>query len=114
MEDFRRFRGTDSYLTNEALESAVPVWVRRPSDAELGQMTPDERELCASFDGQRDLGSILAAGRGEDRARRMDVLVLQLRKGAIALLPMSLERLEAEVPAGESDRWWRKLLPQRA
>jgi hypothetical protein len=45
----------------------------------------------------------------------MDAVILQLRKGTIALLPMPLERLEAETEAGAAGgSWWRKLLPHRA
>jgi hypothetical protein len=93
----------------DALEQAVPVWVRRPSETELAQMTEEERDLYGRFDGRNELGSIVSDSRGDERARRMDWVVLQLRKGAIALLPTSVERLEAELPAGDRDRWWRRL-----
>ena len=99
-------------LPFDAVEHAVPVWVRRPTEEELAQMPAEERSLCERFDGVNDLESFLAGARGEERARRMDAVILQLRKGAIALLPMPLAQLDAEAQ-GAGGRWWKKLIPHR-
>jgi hypothetical protein len=49
------------------------------------------------------------------RGREMDLLLLQLQKGRLALLPASVETLEAEAetrgqPALE--RWWQRVFPR--
>jgi hypothetical protein len=98
----------------EAIEKAVPVWVKRPSEAELAQVSAEERETYLRFDGRTELGAILAGSDPDDRARRMDALILQLRKGTIALLPAPVDRLEEEPESGTHERWWRKLVPHRA
>jgi hypothetical protein len=46
----------------------------------------------------------------------MERLVLQLRKGAIALLPASVSTLDARAEragATPPERWWRRLVPHR-
>jgi hypothetical protein len=100
-------------LPFDAVEHAVPVWVRRPPPEEMAQLPAEERKLYERFDGINDLESVLAGARGEERARRMDAVILQMRKGAIALLPVPLSQLEDDGEGGQG-RWWRKLLPNRA
>ena len=96
------------------LERCVPVWVRRPSADDLGRMGPDLRDFYARFDGAHDLGTLLGGSAGDERVRRMDSLILQLRKGALALLPVPIDRLEAEMRSDDGEKWWRRLLPSRA
>ncbi len=98
----------------DAIEKSVPVWVRRPIETELAKMSSEERELCSQIDGSRELRSILGPLRADERARFMDAVVLQLRDGAIALLPVALDRLEETASSTEGGRWWRKLVPQRS
>jgi hypothetical protein len=96
----------------EALERCVPVWVRPPDPAEEARLSDAVRGFYEEIDGTRDLAALIGAHGGEERARRMDRLVLQLRKGALALLPASIGELESiadadDVPAAA--RWWRRL-----
>lgn len=98
----------------DVLEGCVPVWVRRPDTDEQARMSPGVREFYRRIDGSSNLASLLGDAKIEERARRMDWLILQLRKGAIALLPLPVEQLEAESSADDSERWWRRLLPQRS
>jgi hypothetical protein len=96
----------------EALERCVPVWVRSP-DAGDGVRTSDEvRDFYDRIDGRHDLATLIGGTDREERARRVDRLVLQLRKGSLALLPGTLESLDELADAEErpaAARWWRRL-----
>jgi hypothetical protein len=96
----------------EALERCVPVWVRPPDAAEGARMSDAVRQFYEQIDGARDLSSLLGGVDREERSRRMDRLVLQLRKGTLALLPSPLGALEELAESEErpaAARWWRKL-----
>jgi hypothetical protein len=89
----------------EALARCVPVWIKPPDAEEDARMSEPVRRFYAQIDGRADLGSLIDEASGEERSRRMDRLILQLRKGTLALLPMPLDELEA----GSGSGWWRKL-----
>jgi hypothetical protein len=96
----------------DALESFVPVWVRAPGDAEEARASGAVREFYEQIDGRRSLAELVGGGDRDERARRMDRLVLQLREGALALLPAPAEELAAaaeEQGRTEPARWWRRL-----
>ncbi|MGE0641060.1 MAG: DUF4388 domain-containing protein [Thermoanaerobaculia bacterium] len=95
----------------DVLERFVPLRVRAIPADELQRMGPELRELQAQIDGARTLGDLLGAASGDEQVRRMDWILLQLRKGSLALLPAAVEELEREVPEG--GRWWRRLIPGR-
>jgi hypothetical protein len=101
----------------DALSHCVPVWVRRPDAEEESRMSPQVREFYSQIDGRADLSSLLNGVPRDERSRRMDRLILQLRKGALALLPMPVEDLEARGEVEQESvgsRWWRKLRGDRA
>ena len=93
----------------EALEHCVPAWVRAPDADEEARMSAEVRAFYAQIDGQNDLATLLAGVEREERSRRMDRLVLQLRKGAIALLPASLAELDRGAAENGAPRWWKRL-----
>lgn len=96
----------------DALAACVPVWVRRPDQEEESRMSPPVREFYRQIDGRNDLAALLAGVGRDERSRRMDRLILQLRKGALALVPMPVEALEAEAESTNlptNVRWWRRL-----
>jgi hypothetical protein len=100
----------------DALAHCVPVWAKPPDREEESRMSQPVREFYRQIDGRSDLASLLAGVAQEERSRRMDRLILQLRKGALALLPMQVESLEAQAeeerrPANV--RWWRRLRGER-
>jgi hypothetical protein len=88
----------------DALARCVPVWVRAPEAGEEARMSDPVREFYARIDGRTDLATLLESVGREERSRRMDRLILQLRKGTLALLPAPLDELE-----GGGPRLWRKL-----
>jgi len=97
----------------DAIEGCVPLWVR-PPEAEPDDRD-DLREFEAAFDGETELRALLAGLSGEERARRMDRVVLRLRQGTLALLPAVLSELDAgDGGRAERDRWWRRLVPNRS
>jgi hypothetical protein len=69
------------------------------------------RDFYARFDGRTPLGEAFS-GDARRRGREMDLLLLQLQKGRLALLPCPLAQLEAEADKhGEPalKRWWRRV-----
>ena len=75
------------------------------------------REFYARLDGETDIATLLGDSEDEVRSRRMDRIVLQIRKGAVALLPAPLSKLETEADRTGSEpsaRWWRRVLAPRS
>lgn len=96
----------------DALSHCVPVWVRPPDQDEESRMSQPVRDFYRQIDGRSDLAQLLGSVPRDERSRRMDRLILQLRKGALALLPMKIEELEADADQGKRPagaRWWRRL-----
>lgn len=95
----------------DLLERSYPVWVGEPSEDEKGRMPARARDFYARFDGRTSLGEAFSAD-PRRRGRELDLLLLQLQKGRLALLPAPLEQLEREAaergdPARK--RWWRRI-----
>jgi len=101
----------------DAVERCVPVWVRPPTEAEAERMGHSLREFYGRLDGETEIAALLGDTEGEERSRRMDRIVLQIRKGAVALLPAPLSKLETEADRTGSEpsaRWWRRALAPRS
>lgn len=100
----------------DLLERWVPVWVGEPSAEEQRRMPARARDFYARFDGATPLADAFS-GDPRARAREMELLLLQLQKGRLALLPAALDALERE--AGQHGepaikRWWRRVFPAQA
>ena len=96
----------------DALSHCVPVWVRPPDSDEESRMSQPVRAFYRQIDGKSDLSQLLADVSRDERSRRMDRLILQLRKGALALLPMAIDDLEGVAEREKRPanvRWWRRL-----
>ena len=107
-------------LPFDAIEHCVPVWVRRPEAPEASRWSAELHDFFDHIDGDTDLATLFAAVPPEQRAARMDRLVLQFREGRLALLPEPAAALEAAadagsqpLPARDGGRWWRGLLRRR-
>jgi len=77
----------------EAIESLVPAWIRKPTERELEALPIRERAFLNGFDGRTTLRRLLSAGT-EDRADQIEVLLVELRKRNVLLLPASLEDVD--------------------
>jgi len=95
----------------ELLERWCPVWVVEPPEEEQKRMPARARDFYARFDGRTPLREAFS-GDTHQRGRELDLLLLQLQKGRIALLPVSLDRLERQAEDGgvpPRRRWWQRL-----
>jgi hypothetical protein len=95
----------------DMLERCYPVWVGEPTPEEQRRMPARARDFFARFDGRTSLGEAFS-GDPRARGREMDLLLLQLQKGRLAILPAPIERLEEEAERrGQPalDRWWRRV-----
>lgn len=77
----------------EAIESLVPVWIRRPGARELEATPLRERAFLDGFDGRATLRRLLSPG-AEDRADQIELLLVELKKRNVLLLPASIEEVE--------------------
>jgi len=98
----------------DLLERCYPVWVEEPAEDEKTRMPARARDFYARFDGRTSLGDAFS-GDARVRGREMDLLLLQLQKGRLALLPAPVEHLEqAAERRGQPalQRWWRRMFQQ--
>lgn len=96
----------------DLVERCFPVWVGEPTAEERGRMPARARDFYARFDGRTSLGDAFSTD-ARQRGRELDLLLLQLQKGRLALLPAPLDRLEREADErGEPPlkRWWRRIV----
>ena len=98
----------------DLLERCYPVWVEEPAEEERTRMPAKARDFYARLDGMTPLGDAFSRD-PRQRSREMDLLLLQLEKGRLAILPAPVERLEAQAeergqPALQ--RWWRRMFRQ--
>ncbi len=98
----------------DLLERCYPVWVEEPAEDEQTRMPAKARDFYARFDGRTSLGNAFS-GDARVRGREMDLLLLQLQKGRLALLPAPVASLEeAAERRGQPalQRWWRRVFQQ--
>jgi hypothetical protein len=105
-------------LPFDAIERCYPVWVKPPEPDEAERWSESVREFFGRIDGHTDLARLFAAVPLEERAARMDRLVLQFRDGRLALLPAPVDALaaglESATPASAGGlQWWRGLLGRK-
>ncbi|HVS03858.1 MAG TPA: DUF4388 domain-containing protein [Thermoanaerobaculia bacterium] len=105
-------------LPLEVMDRFYPVWVRGDEDEPAGKgeevpISGEELAFYRQLDGSRSLRELVV----EDRDRRhwkMDLLLLQLQLGRLALLPRPLSELEAATPAAARSPWLRRLFAPRS
>ncbi|MCP4664002.1 MAG: DUF4388 domain-containing protein [bacterium] len=98
-----------------SFERFVPVWVRPPDSGEWSRMPERVREFYRKFDGTRRLVKIFSTEE-EEWNREAELLMLQIGKEAVALLPASLADLEAAAArrdTPESQRWWKRIFDKQ-
>lgn len=83
-------------LPIEILEGFFPVWVE---ELDLSGFDDEEREFYRAIDGSRALDELVVQA-GDARDRRMELVLVQLRRGTLALLPKPVSELEREPRTG--------------
>lgn len=94
-----------------AFERFVPIWVRHPGDEEWQRMPEPIRDFYRQFDGTKRLIEIFSRDEAQ-WLRESELLMLQLAKETVALLPAPIGVLEAEADkkrTPEEARWWQAL-----
>ncbi len=97
----------------DLLERVVPIWVLEPAEEEKKRMPARARDFYDRMDGVTALAQAFS-GDPRLRGKEMDLLLHQMQKGRIALLPAPLAELdrgadEAQTP--QPKRWWRRVFP---
>jgi hypothetical protein len=96
----------------DLLERWYPVWVAEPSLEEQRRIPERARAFFARLDGRTSLADAFS-GDARQRGRELDLFLLQLQKGSLAILPAPLDRLEAAAEARgvpPPGRWWNRVL----
>lgn len=86
-------------LPVEAFETLVPAWVRPPGPRELEALSPALRGFLEGVDGRATLRRLLAAD-SETRSDQMELLLLELKRRNVLLLPASVDDLERRIEEG--------------
>jgi hypothetical protein len=76
----------------DVLDRFYPVWMETEETPE--DLPPDARALCRRMDGDTSLRELVLED-GGDRERRMETILLELRKGNLALLPRPVSEIES-------------------
>lgn len=93
----------------DVLGRFYPIWVRQPTSDEAAQLAQELPKLWQRLDGTTPLRELLAQDE-EDRARKLDLLMLHLRNGKLALLPDKPAVLAVDGnPEVIQQGWWQKL-----
>ena len=93
----------------EVVEHLVPIWATEPDEDTWPSLSDSERGFLARIDGRQRVAELLSEDL-DSRSREAELLIVRLRKGALALIPRPAEELEAEADrrgTGERERWWR-------
>ncbi|MEO8275282.1 MAG: DUF4388 domain-containing protein [Thermoanaerobaculia bacterium] len=90
----------------EAIESLVPAWIRKPPDRELEALPIRERAFLNGFDGRTTLRRLLSDG-SEIRADQIELLLIELKKRNVLLLPASIEDVDRRM---ETDSTLKRLV----
>ncbi len=93
----------------DVVEHLVPVWATEPDEDTWPSLQESESTFLSRIDGRHRLGELLSQDR-DDRRLQTELLIVRLRKGALALIPRPADELETaadEQETPESQRWWR-------
>lgn len=80
-------------LPADSVEQLVPAWIRQPADPELEALSVAQRAFLEGIDGRTTLRRLLA-DESEIRSDQMELLLLELRRRNLLLLPTSVEEVE--------------------
>lgn len=94
-----RVRGERAIVPMDVFEGLVPVWILPPAENELDSLSPALRAFLEAIDGRTSLRRLLAP-ENEIQTDQVDLLLLQLRRRNLLLLPGSVEDVERRLPPG--------------
>jgi hypothetical protein len=97
----------------ELVARFYPICVNDPTPEERRKLPAELQEFYLRFDGRRTLKDLFSADQSV-LSKELDLLLQQMHRGNVALLPAPIDQLEAEADKrGDSAlrRWWRKLFP---
>lgn len=92
-------------LPADVLEGLYPIWSREPPADARDELTSEMVTWSSRLDGSSTLGDLLSDDT-ETRDRQMNFLLIQLRRGHLALLSEPMVALDE---TGERPTWWRRL-----
>lgn len=100
--------GADSAIFPlEAIESLVPAWIQRPPSREIDTLPIEQRAFLEGFDGRNTLRKLFSPS-PEARSDQIELLLLELKKRNVLLLPAGLDDVERRLD--ESGGGLRKLV----
>ena len=77
----------------DLLVQLVPAWTERPTDAELRSLQPPIARFLDGIDGRRPIRELLSTAT-DARGRQLEQLLVELRKGRLALLPAPVDEVK--------------------
>lgn len=77
----------------EAIEALVPAWIQRPPTQEIEALPIPQRAFLDGFDGRSTLRKLLSPS-PEARADQIELLLVELKRRNVLLLPASVEEVE--------------------
>lgn len=99
--------GERAIVPLEFLQQLVPVWIRAPREEELRNLAREQRGFLEAIDGRTPLRRLLAAADAL-RGEQVELLLLELKRRNLALLPAPPEdverRLDESAPLSASLR----------
>ncbi len=84
----------------DLLDALVPVWVQPPGEGELTGMPLTLRAFLEAIDGRTPLRRLFAPDE-ETRSDQLDLVLLQLRRRNLVLLPSALDDVDQRLSAGQ-------------
>lgn len=73
----------------DLLVQLVPAWTDRPGDDEIRDLQPPVARFLSGIDGRRPIRDLLSTST-DARGRQLEQLLVELRKGRLALLPAAV------------------------
>jgi hypothetical protein len=83
----------------EAIESLVPVWIQAPPAREIESLPISQRAFLDGFDGRNTLRKLFSPA-SETRADQIELLLVELKKRNVLLLPASLDDVSRKLDTG--------------
>lgn len=100
LEGGARVRGERAIVPMDVFEALVPAWIQAPADSELESLPGIQRAFLEAIDGRTSLRRLLAPEE-ETQSDQIDLLLIQLRRRNLLLLPAAAEEVERRL-AGDS------------